>query len=137
MEPSEYKKFKSQEREGEWRQKVMHGPFASDNGGVNWDKSCKWIAKGYLKGCTEDRDQICCCCCARTLKSNRKLKRLNVWQMDRVAVVPVVIGASSFSSCFGQIKKRMEKLHVKIAKEVIQKTALLGTASILRKVLSL
>ena len=53
IEPKEFKKAKSQEREDEWKQKMMHGQFVRDKEGVNWDKSWQWMAKGDLKGCTE------------------------------------------------------------------------------------
>ena len=53
MEPNENKKSKSQEMEGAWKQKVMHGQFVKDKEGVNWDKSWQWLAKGEVKGCTE------------------------------------------------------------------------------------
>ena len=59
----------------------------------------------------------------------------HVWQMNKVTVIPVVIGALGVIS--DKFKRYMEKLDVKIATEIIQKTALLGTARILRKVLSL
>ena len=59
----------------------------------------------------------------------------HVWQMNKVTVIPVVIGALGVIS--DKFERYMEKLEVKIAIEIIQKTALLGTARILRKVLSL
>ena len=55
--------------------------------------------------------------------------------MNKVTVIPVVIGALGVIS--NKFERYMEKLDVKIAMEIIQKTALLGTARILRKVLSL
>ena len=59
----------------------------------------------------------------------------HVWQMNKVTMIPVVIGALGVIS--DKFERYMEKLDVKIAMEIIQKTALLGTARILRKVLSL
>ena len=59
----------------------------------------------------------------------------HVWQMNKVTVIPVVIGALGVIS--DKSERYMEKLAVKIAMEIIQKTAVLGTARILRKVLSL
>ena len=58
-----------------------------------------------------------------------------VWQMRKVIVVPVVIGAIGAVSV--NFKEYMRRIGVKVRWEVIQKTALLGTAKILRKVLSL
>ena len=53
----------------------------------------------------------------------------------RVIVLPVVIGALEVVSV--NFKKNMKQIGVKVGLEVIQKTALLGTAKILRKVVSL
>ena len=55
--------------------------------------------------------------------------------MRKVIVVPVVIGA--LGSVSVNFKEYMKRFSVKVRLEVIQKTALLGTAKILRKVLSL
>ena len=58
-----------------------------------------------------------------------------VWQMQKVMVVPIVIGALGAVSV--NFKEYMRRIGVKVRLEAIQKTALLGTAKILRKVLSL
>ena len=55
--------------------------------------------------------------------------------MRKVIVVPVFIGALEAVSV--NFKKYMKQIGVKVSLEVIQKTALLGTAKILRKVLFL
>ena len=55
--------------------------------------------------------------------------------MKKVEVTTVVIGALGVIS--GKFERHTEKLDVKIAIESIQKTSLLGTARILRKVLSM
>ena len=60
---------------------------------------------------------------------------VHVWQKNKVTVIPVVIGALVVIS--DKFERYMEKLDVKIAMEIIQKTALLGTARTLREVLSL
>ena len=57
-----------------------------------------------------------------------------LWRMRKVIVVPVVIGALGAVS--GNFKEYMKRIGVNVRLEVIQKTALLGTAKILRKVLS-
>ena len=57
-----------------------------------------------------------------------------VWGMRKVIVVPVVIGA--FGAVSVNFKEYMKRSGVNVRLEVIQKTALLGTAKILRKVLS-
>ena len=58
-----------------------------------------------------------------------------VWRMREVIVIPVVIGALGAVSV--NFKEYMKRIGVNVKLEVIQKTALLGTAKILRKVLSL
>ena len=57
-----------------------------------------------------------------------------VWHMRKVIVVLVVIGALGTVSV--NFKKYMKQIGVKGSLDVIQKTALLGAAKILRKVLS-
>ena len=58
-----------------------------------------------------------------------------VWRMRNVIVVPIVIRALGAVSV--NFKEYMKRIGVNVRLEVIQKTALLGTAKILRKVLSL
>ena len=58
-----------------------------------------------------------------------------VWRVRKVIVVPVVIGALGAVSV--NFKEYMKRIGVNVRLEVIQKTALLGTAKILKKVLSL
>ena len=59
----------------------------------------------------------------------------HAWKMNEVTVIPVEIGALGVIS--DKFKGYMEKMDVKLATAIIQKTALLGTARILRKVLLL
>ena len=59
----------------------------------------------------------------------------NVWYMRKVIAVLVVIGALEAVSV--NFKKHMKQIGVKVSLQVIQRTALLGTVKILRKVLSL
>ena len=55
--------------------------------------------------------------------------------MEKVTVIAVVIGAlSCISNCFGGY---MEKVGVEVKLQVVQRRALLGTANILRKTLSM
>ena len=58
-----------------------------------------------------------------------------VRRMRKVIVVPVVTGALGAVSV--NFKEYMRQIGVNVRLEVIQKTALLGSAKILRKVLSL
>ena len=55
--------------------------------------------------------------------------------MRKVIVVPVVIGAPGALSV--NFKEYMKPMGVKVRLDVIVKTALLGTAKILRRILSL
>ena len=54
-----------------------------------------------------------------------------VWRMQKVIVVPVVIGALGAVSV--NFKEYMKRIGVNERLEVIQKTALLGTAKIVKK----
>ena len=56
-----------------------------------------------------------------------------IWKMKEVKVIPIVIGALGCVS--KSLGKWIDKLGIKIKTEYLQKTALLGTARILRKVL--
>ena len=60
-----------------------------------------------------------------------------VWRMRNVIVVPVVTGALGALYVNFNYKEYMKPIGVKVRLEVIVKTALLGTAKILRKVLFL
>ena len=56
------------------------------------------------------------------------------WQMKKVVVIPIVVGAlGTITIKFG---KYIESLAIEIRIEHIQKSALLGTTRIIRKVLS-
>ena len=58
-----------------------------------------------------------------------------VWRILKVIVVPIVIGALGAVSV--NFEEYIKRIGVNVRLEIIQKTALLGTAKILRKVLSL
>ena len=66
---------------------------------------------------------------------NNRGENAKFWHTRKVIVVPVVIGALKAVSV--NFKKYMKQIGVKVSLEVIQKTALLGTAKIVKKVLSL
>ena len=57
-----------------------------------------------------------------------------VWYMQKVVVVPLVIGALGTVSV--NFKEYIKRIGANARLEVIQKTALLGTAKIVKKVLS-
>ena len=71
----------------------------------------------------------------KELEKLEKYQLLKVRRMRKVIVVPFVIGALGAVSV--NFKEYMKRIGVNMRLEVIQKTALLGTANILRKVLSL
>ena len=81
----------------------------------------------------EQEDKTLCLLMKRT--EGLKDEIAKVWHMRKVIVVPVVIGALGAISV--NFKEYMKRIGVNVKLEVIQKTALLGTAKILRKVLSL
>ena len=58
-----------------------------------------------------------------------------LWNMKKVIVISVVIGA--FGCISNSFESYMEKVGAEVKLQVVQKTALLGTASILRKTLSM
>ena len=66
--------------------------------------------------------------------NNTKIAIAKVWSMRKV-VIPVVLRA--LGAVLVNFKECMKRIGVNVKLEVIQKTALLGTAKILRKVLSL
>ena len=61
----------------------------------------------------------------------REISRL--WCLRKVSVIPVVVGA--LGCVTKEAEQYIEKIGIKIRTEVFQKTALLGTARTLRKVL--
>ena len=58
-----------------------------------------------------------------------------MWTMKKVEVIPIVVGALGAVS--KKLDKWIEKLGIHIRIELLQKTALLGTARILRKSLTI
>ena len=61
----------------------------------------------------------------------REVKK--IWQLKEVRVIPIVIG--SLGTISNKFENGLEKLNLKSSIELMQKTALLGTAKIIRKVL--
>ena len=57
-----------------------------------------------------------------------------VWKMDKVIILPVLIGALGAVS--QRFARYMQKMEANIKLEIIQKTAFLGTARLLRKIMS-
>ena len=69
------------------------------------------------------------------VKKYQELKReiARMWYVRTVQVIPIVVG--SLGSVTKNLDKWLEKLDIKISISLLQKTTLLGTARILRKVL--
>ena len=63
-----------------------------------------------------------------------KGKIARLWQMKKVVVIPIVVGA--LGTITTKFEKYIESLGIEIRIEHVQKSALLGTARIIRKVLS-
>ena len=74
----------------------------------------------------QDKEKI-----ERYQEIKREIKRM--WNNRSINVIPVVVGALGSTS--KKLKKCIEELGVVISTVLLQKTALLGTARILRKVL--
>ena len=56
------------------------------------------------------------------------------WQMKKAVVIPIVVGA--LGTITTKFEKHIESIEIEIRIEHVQKSALLGTARIIRKVLS-
>ena len=71
------------------------------------------------------------------IEKYQDLKRelIRIWKLKKVQVVPVVVGALGCIS--KKFEKWMETLEINVGVSTIQKTALLGTARILRKVMEM
>ena len=57
-----------------------------------------------------------------------------LWQIKKVVVIPIVVGA--LRTITTKFEKYIESLGIEVKIEHVQKSALLGTATIIRKVLS-
>ena len=62
-----------------------------------------------------------------------KDKIARLWQMKKVVVIPIVVGA--LGTITTKFEKYIESLGIEIRTEQVQKSALLGTATIIRNVL--
>ena len=56
-------------------------------------------------------------------------------EVEKVVILPIVIGA--LGTVTGNVRRNLEKLGINLIVDVVQKTCLLGTARILRKVLDM
>ena len=94
------------------------------------ERSCAIIDKaipGDIRVSEKGKEKI-----KRYQELKREIKRM--WNIRSITVIPVVVGALGSTS--KKLKKCIEELGVVISTVLLQKTALLGTARILRKVLN-
>ena len=82
---------------------------------------------GDTRVCDKEREKIEKC-------SLLKDQIARLWQMKKVVVIPIVLGA--LGTITTKIEKYIESLGIEIRTEHVQKSALLGTTRIIRKVLS-
>ena len=76
--------------------------------------------------------------CEKELEKIDKYKPLKdeiarLWEMQKVTIIPVVVGA--LGAITNRLGKFMQEIGIEIRTEHVQKTALLGTARVLRLVL--
>ena len=64
-----------------------------------------------------------------------KFEIMQIWEMNKVEVIPIVVG--NLGVVTKKIQKWLSKIGVEIRTELLRKTALLGTARILRRVLQM
>ena len=82
---------------------------------------------GDARVCDKEREKI-----EKYSLLEDKIARL--WQMKKVVVIPIVVGA--LGTITTKFEKYIENLGIEIGIEHVEKSALLGTARIRRKVLS-
>ena len=82
--------------------------------------------QGDTRVCDKQRERIE----YRIQLVKRRIARL--WQMKKVVVIPIVIGA--LGTITTKFEEYIESLGIEIRIERIRKSALLGTASIIRKI---
>ena len=82
---------------------------------------------GDTKVCDKEREKI-------EKHSLLKDEIARLWQMKKVVVIPIVLGALGITTT--KFEKYIGSLGIEIRIEHVQKSALLGTARIIRKVTS-
>ena len=138
------------ERAEKWYEHIPNGVIESDDVKILWDfniqcdhviesrrpdivvvlkkeKECKIIdiaVPGDCRICEKETEKI-----EKYDELKREIRKL--WTMKKVEVIPIVVGALGAVS--KKLDKWIEKLGIQIKIELLQKTALLGTARILRK----
>ena len=85
------------------------------------------VIPGDTRVCDKGREKI-----EKYSLLNDEIARL--WQMKKVVVIPIVVGALGIITT--KFERYIEGLGIKIRIEHVQKSALLGIARIIRKVLS-
>ena len=93
----------------------------------NNEKSCVIIdIAGDIRLSEKEKEKI-----EKYQELKREIKRM--WNIRNIKVIPVVVGA--LGSTLKKLKNYIEELRVVISTALLEKTALLGTACISRKVL--
>ena len=82
---------------------------------------------GDTRACDKEREKI-------EKYSLLKDEIARLWQMKKVVVIPTVVGALGIITT--KFEKHIESLGINVRIEHVQKSPLLGTARIIRKVLS-
>ena len=145
---ADVKKRKRTERKENWKEKTLHGQFLRQTDDIAGEDRWLWLKQGNLKRETES---------LRTNKAQvidfaipydsrvdskemekiekyqdlvRELKRL--WDM-KVVVIPIVLGALGTTP--KTLQKRMKDIGIETRIGELQKTVIMHTARILRKVL--
>ena len=85
------------------------------------------VIPGDTRVCDKERENI-----EKYSLLKDEISRL--WQMKKVVVIPIVVGA--LGTITAKFEKYIESLEIEIRIEHVQKSALFGTARIIRKVLS-
>ena len=85
------------------------------------------VIPGDTRVCDKKREKI-----EKNSLLQDKIARL--WQMKKVGVIPIVVGALGIITT--KFEKYIESLGIEIRIEHVQTSALLGTAKVIRNVLS-
>ena len=88
----------------------------------------KYIIIGDCRVCEKEIEKI-------EKDQNLKRERKRLWSLKKVEVVPVVVGALGVIS--KSFSRWMDMLGITLSVGMVQKSVLLGTARILRKVLDM
>ncbi|CAG0894856.1 unnamed protein product, partial [Darwinula stevensoni] len=99
------------QREARWKEKPLHGqhPKIMDEPSIDSDVSYNWLKTGLLNAETES----------------------NILTIQDQCIVPIIIGTTGV--VLKDLKGHVRKLECEISLDIHQRTAILGTASVLRR----